>query len=165
MEYRRALQGECERVYQLVQETITAVYPRYYPEEVVEFFLCLHGRENIQRDLDARRLWVLFEEDELVGTGSLRKDHITRVFVHPRFQGKGYGSFILQPLEDEAAKEYQKVQLEASLPAEGLYEKRGYTTAEICRWEQKSGAVLFYKRMEKQVKTKVLVESLTPSPW
>lgn len=37
MEYRLATKEECDTIYQLVQETIKTVYPKYYPKEVVNF--------------------------------------------------------------------------------------------------------------------------------
>lgn len=151
MEYRKAHQKDCGEIYELVQETIKNIYPQYYPAETVEFFCRLHSRENILADIDAQRVGVLFDGHVLAGTGSRREDHITRVFVRPGYQGKGYGSYIIQTLEDEAAQFYKKVQLEASAPAEHLYENRGYITVELCRWEQPSGVVLTYKRMEKRL--------------
>ena len=38
MEYFKASEEHAEQIYNLVQNTITAVYPRYYPEAVVDFF-------------------------------------------------------------------------------------------------------------------------------
>ena len=45
MEYIRATESDTEEIYRIVQDTIRTVYPRYYPEEVVEFFL----RPSLQR--------------------------------------------------------------------------------------------------------------------
>ena len=36
MEYFKASEDHAEQIYNLVQNTITAVYPRYYPEAVVD---------------------------------------------------------------------------------------------------------------------------------
>ena len=43
MEYFKASEEHAEQIYNLVQNTITAVYPRYYPEAVVDFFCSLHN--------------------------------------------------------------------------------------------------------------------------
>lgn len=39
MEYTKATIDDMEEFYDLVQNTIQEVYPKYYPEEVVRFFM------------------------------------------------------------------------------------------------------------------------------
>lgn len=38
MEYIRAALSDIDLIYDLVQETIKTIYPKYYPREVVDFF-------------------------------------------------------------------------------------------------------------------------------
>ena len=64
----------------------------------------------------------------IVGTGCHKDNHITRVYVKTECQGKGYGSYIMQCLENQIRLRYDTVYLDASLPASHLYEKRGYQT-------------------------------------
>ncbi len=52
-------------------------------------------------------------------------------------------------LEDEIVKHYSKSNLDASLPASHLYEKRGYSTTEHCKYPVDNGVVLIYEIMEK----------------
>ena len=87
--------------------------------------------------------------------GSCTEDHINRVFVRPDCQGKGYGSGILAQLEQEIFKTYNAVYLESSLPAVGLYEKRGYQTVRHEGIEVENGAVLVYEIMRKEISEKV----------
>lgn len=70
----------------------------------------------------------------------------------PEFQGRGYGTFIMEQLEDIIAGEYDIVCLDASLPACHLYEKRGYQTIRHDRWNVENGVVLVYEIMEKGLK-------------
>ena len=51
MKYEIAKKENIEQIYQLVQNTINAIYPLYYPQGVVEFFRGLHSKENIATDL------------------------------------------------------------------------------------------------------------------
>ena len=95
MEYFKASEDHAEQIYNLVQNTITAVYPRYYPEAVVDFFCSLHNRINISRDIEDGCVRVLWSDGRMVGTGSCKGSHITRVFVAPEFQGQGYGRRIM----------------------------------------------------------------------
>ena len=152
MEYKKATLQESESIYKLVQDTIKIVYPKYYPKEVVDFFCEHHSLENILRDIENGVVGVLIDNDRMVGTGCYQDNHITRVYVLPEFQGRGYGSFIMEQLEDIIAVEYDTVFLDASLPASHLYEKRGYQTIRHDRWNVENGFVLVYEIMEKRLK-------------
>ena len=151
MEYKKATLQESESIYEMVQTTIKTVYPKYYPKEVVDFFCEHHSLENILRDIENGVVGVLIDNDRMVGTGCYQDNHITRVYVLPEFQGRGYGSFIMEQLEDIIAVEYDKVFLDASLPASHLYEKRGYQTIRHDRWDVENGVVLVYEIMEKEL--------------
>lgn len=149
MEYILATRNHAKDIFQLVQETIKIVYPKYYPKEVVDFFCELHSMNNIEKDICAGQVGILFHDGEIVGTGSYKENHITRVYVMPKYQGQGYGSCIMQFLENEIANKYEIVYLDASLPACGIYEHRGYRTIKHEKWECENGVVLVYEIMEK----------------
>ncbi|MBO5293477.1 MAG: GNAT family N-acetyltransferase [Lachnospiraceae bacterium] len=151
MEYRKATDENIDCVCDIVQITVRTIYPKYYPGEVVDFFCELHSRENIAKDIETGNAGILVVDHQIVGTGSHDGNHITRVYVLPEFQGKGYGSFIMQCLEDEIAAKYNTVQLDASLPASHLYEQRGYRTMKHEKWPVKNGVVLVYEVMEKEL--------------
>lgn len=149
MKYIRAIEKDTEQIFDVVQKTIKNIYPKYYPKEVVDFFFDLHCKEKISEDIRNGKVSVLWDNDVLVGTGSYQDNHITRVYVHPDYQGKGYGSSIMEKLEQEIALNYDKVYLDASLPASHLYEKRGYHTIKHDKWNVENGVVLVYEVMEK----------------
>ena len=134
MEYTKATIDDMEEFYDLVQNTIQEVYPKYYPEEVVRFFSQQHCWENLEC---------------VIGAGSFEGNHITRVFVRKDYQRHGVGSLIMQRLEDVIAREYESVRLEATLPAVIMFEKRGYRTIRHEKWTVRNGAVLVYPVMEK----------------
>lgn len=151
VEYIKASGKETEQITVLVQETIRTVYPKYYPKEVVDFFCELHCYESIAKDIERGLVGVLRVDNEIVGTGCYTDNHITRVYVKPSCQRKGYGSYIMQCLEEEISLEYDTVYLDASLPASHLYESRGYKTINHGRWNVANGAVLVYEVMEKSL--------------
>ncbi len=151
MEYQAAKPEQAEAIFLLVQNTITTVYPRYYPKEVVDFFCKLHNRENIEKDIAAGKVGVLMHQRIMVGTGSHEGSHITRVYVEPIYQGKGYGSYIMQCIEKQIAAQYDKAYLDASLPACMLYEHRGYRTLKHETWKVENDVVLVYEVMEKEL--------------
>lgn len=151
MDYIKATCENIDRVFDIVQNTVKTIYPRYYPKEVVDFFCELHNRENIAKDIENGNVGILVESNQIVGTGSHDGNHITRVYVLPEFQGKGYGSFIMKCLEDEILEKYDKVLLDASLPASHLYEQRGYRTVKHEKWSVGNDVILVYEVMEKEL--------------
>lgn len=128
MKYLKAKKEDLERIYQLVQNTIQAIYPKYYPQEVVDFFCNLHSRENIAADIESGLVRVLSLDNCLIGTGTCIENHILRLFVLPDLQNNGYGIYILQRLEEEIALNYSFALLDASLSATIFYEHQGYRT-------------------------------------
>ncbi len=152
MEYRKADQADFSAVLALIQDTIRAIYPRYYPQGCVDYFLNWHSQERVSAAIEAGQVHILLDGGELVGTGSREGDHITRVFVLPERQGRGYGRYILDRLEEAVAADYDTVQLDASLPAVRLYERRGYHTVEHQSEGTESDCVLVWDVMEKRLR-------------
>lgn len=152
MKYVKAEIEDAETVFKMVKDTIISIYPKYYPKEVVDFFCDLHSKERIANDIIDGNVRLLMIGDIKVGTGSYKEDHITRLYVSPDYRGKGYGTFIMDKLEDEIAQKYDTVSLDASLPASIIYEHRGYKTVKHERWECENGVMLVYEIMEKKVR-------------
>lgn len=147
----KAMPDHSKLVHNLVQETIQTIYPNYYLKEIVDFFSQLHALDNIKQDINHQKVNLFFDEDEVIGTGTLEENHITRVFVLPKCQRKGYGQWIMQQLEQQIAKQYKKVYLDASLPATQFYEKIGYKTVKHEVWHCENHKILVYDVMEKDL--------------
>lgn len=135
----------------VVSKTVKEVYPRYYPGEVVTFFLLFHSEEKVMKDIVDGNVWVLVHDGQVIGTGSMEENHITRVYILPEYQGNGYGTFLIEKLEKELGKKYDSVLVDASLPACCLYEKLGYRTVKHERMALMNDAVLVYEVMEKRL--------------
>jgi len=153
MDFQLANKNNLEQVYELVQETIQVVYPRYYLPEIVDMFREYHSREHVLQDITARNTYILWVGDTIVGTGTIQENHITRVYVLPRFQGKGYGTYIMKQLEERIRKNYDTIDIDASLPACRLYQRLGYTTVDHGIWECKNGVIQVYEIMKKELNT------------
>ena len=119
------------------------------PKEVVDFFCELHCKDNIAKDISDGSVGIIKDNDTMVGTGCYKDNHITRVYVKPEYQGQGYGSYIMECLENKISLEYASVYLDASLPASHLYETRGYQTIKHDRQNVENGVILVYEVMEK----------------
>ena len=132
-----------------MQKTIQTVYPKYYRDEIVDFFCKHHSFDNIMKDIESGLVGVLECDDRIVGTGCYRDNHITRVYVAPEFQGKGYGRYIMQCIENEISKKHRIAYLDASLPASHFYENGGYKTVKHERYPVENDVILVYEVMEK----------------
>lgn len=154
MELKLAKSKDLEQVYALVQETINVVYPKYYLKEIVDMFCEFHNLENILGDIEAGNTYILVENEEIIGTGTKRENHITRVYVLPQFQKKGYGTFIMKKLEACIKETYEYAEIDASLPACRLYAHLGYETVDHGIWECKNGVIQIYEIMKKQLISK-----------
>ena len=149
MEFQLAKREDLERIYALVQETIKTVYPKYYLPEIVDMFCEYHSREHVLNDIAARNTYILLQGENLIGTGTKQENHITRVYVLPRFQRKGYGTYIMKQLEERIKKNYDTVDIDASLPACRLYQRLGYQTVDHGISECKNGVIQVYEIMKK----------------
>lgn len=149
MNFRKAAPEDLRTVTDIVQRTVAEVYPKYYPKEAVDFFRQIHCRENIAGDIEEGRVGVLEAGGAIVGTGSRDGQHITRVYVLPEHQGKGYGGYILGELEKEISGKYSRIVLDASLPACRFYESKGYRTVRHEEAKCEGNVVLVYDVMEK----------------
>lgn len=148
MEYRKAETTQAQQVWQLVQDTIKAVYPKYYLNDAVEFFCQLHSVDRVKADIENGFVRILIVDDSIVGTGTVCENHITRLFVSPEYRGRGYGSYIMSCIEDEISPNYSTAYLDSSLPAARFYDKRGYKTV---RHEEitAGNSILVYEIMQR----------------
>ncbi|MGL4798011.1 MAG: GNAT family N-acetyltransferase, partial [Cellulosilyticaceae bacterium] len=168
MELVRATMKDMGAIERLVKQVILEIYPKYYPEEVVKAFLDLHRAVNIGGDIVQERVWLLYDEGVLVGTGTCEHEHITRVYVLPGCQGKGYGTYIMDVLEKMMREKYKVVSLDTSAPALAFYKHRGYEVTRVCEWQVAEGVSMSYEIMEKrfeeekeQMKLKLLSEQFS----
>lgn len=151
MEFKLANNQDMEQVYELVQETIKIVYPKYYLKEIIEMFCEYHSHENVLKDIKDLNTYILMDNNELIGTGTKKENHITRVYILPKYQNKGYGTFVMTQLEEMIKERYDYVVIDASLPACRLYSHLGYQTVDHGIWECKNGVIQVYEIMNKQL--------------
>lgn len=138
-----------EKVADIVRKTIQNVYPKYYPQGAVQFFLKLHCEEQIKKVMTEEQIYFAAVQGTVVGTGSIRKNEICRLFILPQYQKKGYGSRLMDYLEEIAFKNYTTIHIAASFPAEQMYLKRGYKILSYEKIETENGDFLCYHTMEK----------------
>lgn len=151
MGIRQAVSGDFDAVTRIVHTTIREVYPRYYPEGVVRFFLAHHSDAAVMADILAGNVFLVEEGECAAGTVTLKGCEIGRLFVLPARQGKGLGTALLDFAERVLSRGYGSARLDASLPAKELYLKRGYVHVSSGSVATGSGDVLCYDVMEKRL--------------
>ena len=123
MEYLRATAKMSDAIHDILHTTIRMVYPKYYPREVVDFFCLHHSREHILEGIASGNMGVLMDGDVMIGTGCCDSNHITGVYVLPNYQKHGCGSKIMDCLETEISKKYDRETLIKAFPAPDLRRK------------------------------------------
>lgn len=94
-------------------------------------------------------MYLLTNDTEAIGTVSIKKNEICRLFVLPKYQHKGFGRKLLDFAEERIAEEYPEICLDSSLPAKHTYLKRGYVAVEAHTIVAENGDVLCYNWMKK----------------
>lgn len=151
MIYELAKPEDIQAVYNVVQHTIKTIYPKYYPMEIVDFFCGHHSEDALEKDIKNGYVSVLKIDGTIVATGCFVDDHITRVYVLPEHQKKGYGTFIMKNIEEQIGEKFDKAYLDASLPVAALYEKLGFVNVMHERYPVENGVILAYEVMEKEL--------------
>lgn len=152
MSIKIAQQSDIDIVKDITHTTIKAIYPHYYSNGAVVFFLNHHNDENIKNDISSDCVFLYYDkEHKAVGTVTIKKNEICRLFVLPQYQGNGYGKVLLDFAESEIAKHYDEIILDASLSAKSIYLKRGYKEIEYHTIKTKQNDFLCYDIMRKQL--------------
>lgn len=141
---------DLERLKYIVDETINKSYTGIYPEEAIEYFLTLHSKENMGEDIPKGNTFMLELEGKIIGSGSIVGNEIKRVFVLPRYQGRGIGKKIMAKIEESAlSKGIRRVELCASLPSKDFYLALGYRIVRATHLPVNNNKKLEYYDMEK----------------
>ena len=149
---RNYKEQDLERLSFIVQNTIKKSYTDFYPEEAIDYFLELHSITNMKKDIPKGFTLVLELEKEILATGSIVENEIKRVFVLPRYQGRGFGKKIMAKLEEAALnKGFNRVNLCASLPSKDFYLYLGYKIVQFNYIGVKNNEKLEYYDMEKEL--------------
>jgi GNAT superfamily N-acetyltransferase len=101
------------------------------------------------KDILAGKVYLLETEGGTAGTVTISGNEINRLFVLPRYQGRGYGSQLMDFAEQMIRRESDTVILDASLPAKKMYLQRGYRSTAHQTIETDNGDYLCYDVMER----------------
>lgn len=151
MSIRQAVLADLGMVKNISHDTISKIYPHYYPKGAVDFFLEHHSEENILNDIKENRVFLCFDKSQnAIGTITVKDNEICRLFVLPAYQGMGFGTELLNFAERAISEQYSKIVLDASLPAKQIYLKKGYNEIKFNIITTGNNDFLCYDVMEKK---------------
>ena len=145
---------DLQTVLQITRDTISKIYPKYYPKGVVDFFIQHHKQDKILEDIESGRVWLLKVDGYFVGTVTIKENAVNRLFVLPKYQSHGFGSRLMDFAEEKIAENYSRILIDSSLAAKEMYLKRGYKEKRTCRIVTDNGDILVYDEMEKLIAAK-----------
>jgi len=161
MKFIKADFKDVEVIHSIVHSTIKEVYPKYYPEGVVDFFLTHHSLENIKKAVNIEFILLIECDGEIVGTGAIYENQIKRMFVLPEFQGKGYGSMLLDRLEQQAANKVMPMLCWILLCLRTVFTKKGLCSDRIQKnCYEKRTCSLFSQNVKNACKGRKLKEEV-----
>jgi len=145
--------ADLSTVHELIMRTIDACYAGVYPAEAIEYFKQYHDRTRIE-ELARRGVTIVLEAGgRIVGVGAYHEGHISRVFVDPALQRRGYGLAIMRRLEEMARESgVDVVDLDVSLPSREFYRTLGYGFVRDARTPVANGKTLDYCVMSKNLR-------------
>lgn len=143
---------DVESILRIVSDTVSGIYPHYYPKGVVCFFLQHHCFENILDDVNKQNVYIISAGKKPAGTITIKGISINRLFVLPEYQGRGYGRQLMDFAEKEISRNYTNVHIDSSLPAKEMYLKLGYKEIKTCHINANYGDVLVYMKWRRNCK-------------
>ena len=134
----------------LIHSTIDACYTNVYPKRAVQYFKEFHSDEQILKDASDGYTIILVQEAHIIGTGTIVRNHIYRVFIDPRFQRQGFGRVVMKHLEEKAKSSgLSEVVLDISLPSRQFYNRLGYEIIEEAQLDVGDSQYLDYWKARK----------------
>ncbi|MDE5896411.1 MAG: GNAT family N-acetyltransferase, partial [Clostridia bacterium] len=147
---KKARLDQTDEIHEIVSKTIKEIYSKYYSDEVVDYFLELHNRDNILNDISKNNTYVIGCGAAVLGTGTINRNAVSKVYIAPNNQHEGVGTKLMDYLEREIIKNYSHVIIAASLPAAEFYRKRGYEFLRQAEHSVANGKLLSYSMMRKR---------------
>ncbi len=142
------------KIEKLIGKTIDISFLGYYSKEAREFLKKrVHSARHIKRHAKEGFTCILEDVDKsLIGTGTLINDIITRVYIYPGYQNRGYGKSVMQYLERMAFRnEIRTISLHAMLPALSFYVSLGYVIVEDTSYTINNEIKVFVFKMKKEL--------------
>jgi GNAT superfamily N-acetyltransferase len=151
MEIKLATNEDATIINSIVENTINEIYPIYLSQANINFFLDLHKKENIIKDIENENVWAFQYNGITFATATCIGNLVKRLFILPSFQSNGYGSAIMSFFEDKISENYNSIIVEATVSSINFYIKRNYYTIKNVQMDIGNNKILYFERLQKDL--------------
>ncbi len=124
---RRFKKSDAVKAASIIRKALIEINSKSYPESVIKYMYDVFTPEKMVELSKERDFLVATEQDVILGTATLKNDHVGNVFVDPKHHGKGMGTKLMNAIESLARERgITKLILNASIDAIKFYQKLNY---------------------------------------
>ena len=121
-------------IVELIHETCKVSFKKFYPDAWINYTINRQTVNRLKEKMNLLHFYVIKDNNTIIGCGAigdyygkLNESCVFSFFIHPSFQGKGYGKALMTTLEqDEFFLRAEKIYVPSSIPAIPFYRKMGY---------------------------------------
>ncbi len=151
VEIKKAIENDMNSVYKIVNKTINEIYYKYLSNAIIDYFFDLHSEEKILNDIKNQNVYVFQDHGETFATATCEENLIKRLYVLPEFEGNGYGSSIMDFLENKISANYAYSLVDGVDSSMKFYLKRGYYTIDNIITDVGNQQQFYYERLRKDL--------------
>ena len=123
MEFINAKTSDAKQISRLMQTTISSIDNTYSKDKLLSWKKT-NTIKKWEEAIKKETVLVIKEDKEIIGVGSVYKNEITSLYIHPKYQSKNLGSKLLNKLEKLIKS--KEIVLTASLNSVNFYLKHAY---------------------------------------
>jgi len=129
MKIRKARKEEIPVISKLILNTLDNINAKDYKKRQLEFEKKCHTIQELKKEFEKKIFFILEENKKIIGVVQLdlNEKSVDRLFLIPKYFGKGYGKRLMDFAEDYAKKKgIKKIILYPTDYALNFYKKVGY---------------------------------------
>lgn len=124
---RKATANDAPAISEIVEAALRESNARDYSADVIDQVVQSFSPDRILRFLILRQVYVATLDSRVVATGSLDRNAVRSVFVHPAYQGRGIGRGLMATVESVATEAgVERLLVPSSITAQGFYRSLGF---------------------------------------
>jgi len=129
MKIRKFRNQDSKEVSKIVREYLkNFIYKGNFIKNIYfKYLYSKYGSDRLIGLSKVREIYVVESKGKIIGTASLRGNHIMAVYISPKYQHHSFGTSLVKKLENIANKKgYKSVKLWSLTSSGGFYKKLGY---------------------------------------
>ena len=153
MEIKKAKKKDARKISLLRRETLKRIVSKDYSERLIKIMLEKYNLKNTLNSIEEENFFCLWNDNNLIGTASLKNNVVSGVYIKFNQIGKGYGKNLMDFIENYSKKrKIKKLVLFSTIGAEKFYEGLGYKKLKGIFIETWKGEKINDLKMEKKLK-------------